>query len=207
MISGQPPPIDWLPAESNAWNAGAFTALDEDDPSILAKLFEEAVGSLIAASREHGSDDACPYYAVYGGQFTVGILCVVQINEYLLHWADMAFAVGRDWSCPESAAETVFTILAPILIPLFFDSSAAGDLNASFALEAPGVRLAYRARSGDLEALDEEIDCDCSISGPASRWLLWLTGRVEWDDRVHLARGPRAELSPRFADSFPSRGA
>lgn len=93
MINGQPPPIDWLPKEANAWNAAAFTALDEDDPTILADLLEQATGSLIAASREHGPDAFCPCYAVFGGQQSVGFLNAIQINEYLLHWADMASAV------------------------------------------------------------------------------------------------------------------
>jgi hypothetical protein len=137
----------------------------------------------------------------------VGTLNAILINEYLLHWADMAAAVGRDWSCPESAAETGVAVVAPILVPFFFDSSAAGDLNASFALETPGGRLAYGVHSGTIEALDEATDCDCLISGPASRWSLWLSGRAEWDDCAHVVSGPRADLAPHFAGSFPVRSA
>ena len=196
LMNGQPPPIDWLPAEANAWNAGAFTALDEDDPAILADLLEQATGTLIAASREHGPDDSCPYYAAFGGQLTVGALSAIQINEYLLHWADMAAAVGREWPCPESAAEIPFAIQVPIVVPFFFDSSAAGALDASFALDTPKMRLGYRVRSGNIEALAEETDYDCSIAGPASRWLLWISGRAEWQDWAPIVSDPSRPCTP-----------
>src|SRR5262249_27134317 len=141
------------------------TALDEEDPAILADLLEQATGSLIAATRKHGPDASCPYYVAFGGELTVGVLNAILINEYLLHGADMAAAVGRDWSCPESAAEIPFAIQAPIVVPYFFDSSAAGALDGSFALDTPRVRLGYRVRSGNIEALAEETEYDCSITG------------------------------------------
>jgi hypothetical protein len=133
------------------------------------------------------------------------MLSTVIVNEYLLHGADMASAVGRQWSCPESAADTAFGLMAPLLVPYVFDSEVAGTLDGSFALGGTGGRLCYQVHSGTIEPVDPETDADCSISGPSSQWLLWLGGRAEWEDAGLSASGPRAELAPRFAASFPRR--
>jgi hypothetical protein len=117
----------------------------------------------------------------------------------------MASALDRGRSCPESAADTAFAVMAPIFVPYFFDSNASGALDASFALDSPRARLCYRLRSGTIEPFDEETDTDCLISGPSSRWLLWLFGRLDWPDCGLVVSGPRADLASLFAGSLPVR--
>jgi hypothetical protein len=73
---------------------------------------------------------------------TVGSLTANLFNEYLLHGYDMARAVGREWSCPEPAADTTLAVMAPLILTLFNPESAA-DLTASFAIDSPRSRVCF----------------------------------------------------------------
>jgi hypothetical protein len=172
---------------------------------VLADLSERAVGSFIGATAHHRGHDTCPYPAEFGGQITVGMLTAIRVFEYLLHGADMAFAVGRDWSGSEPAADTAVAMMTPFLLRSGFDSEAAGDLDASFAVDTPGGRFSNQVRSGGIKRLDEGVGTDCSISGASSHWLLWLSGRSDWEDSELSASCQRAHPAKRFASSFPTR--
>jgi uncharacterized protein (TIGR03083 family) len=199
--NGHPFPLNSA-VDLAASNQGAFFALHEDRPAVLAHLFEDAVKSLLNAIEERSSDDLCSWYSEVGGQSPVGTMIAALLVEYLLHGADMAFALGREWRCPESAADTAFAAITPFILPLHFDSRAANDLDASFGLERPDCRFSYRVRSGRLEPLNQQTDTDCSMSGSSSQWLLWLGGRAEWGDVRLTASGNRAELAQPFAGNL-----
>jgi uncharacterized protein (TIGR03083 family) len=201
MVTGQPCPLRSA-SDLPAWNAGTFLALDEAHPTALADLADRAVGAFLAGTNDRQLDDVCPYYHDYGGRRTVGMLIAAQVYEYLLHGADIASAVGREWSCPEPAAEVVVAMLASELLAFRFVREAAGNLDATFAIESPGVRLCYQVCGGSLKRLDAEADTDCSVTGAAGRLLLWLSGRTGWEEATLSPSGRRPDLAPRFLGSL-----
>jgi uncharacterized protein (TIGR03083 family) len=204
MVSGQPCPLREM-SDLGAWNVGTFFALEEDRPMVLADLFERSVTSFLASTSGRGRDDPCPFYEDLGGHSTVGELTLGLIFEQLLHGADMAFGVGREWSYPASAADVAYAEVAPLLVPSHFDSGAADDLDASFAIDGPGGRFCYQVRAGAIDALAEDADTDCSISASSGQWMLWLSGRTSWEESGFATSGGRAELAPRIAAAFPVR--
>jgi hypothetical protein len=128
---------------------------------------------------------------------TVGTLAANLCNEYLLHGFDVARAVGREWSCPEPAADTTLAVMAPLILTLFNPESAA-DLTASFAIDSPRTRVCFEVDAGALNIIDTDAPIDCSIAGPSSRLLLWLTRRTGWDDARLKASGTRPNLAAPF---------
>lgn len=180
------------------FNAAVFLAMDENRPAALADLTEVAVRSLLDASSRCRRDDPCRYRDL---PLTVGIMIAAICNEYLLHGYDMARAVGREWSCPESAADLGWSVVSPLWIA-FFNPEMAGDLEGSFAVESPRGRICYQIRAGAMELLSPDADTDCTIVGPSSQLLVWLSGRTGWENANLLALGPRPELAPSLASSL-----
>ena len=173
LLTDQPSPM--RPAfDSSVLNAGFFLAMDEDRPRVLADLDERALASYLDATTGRKFDDPCQYL---GFALTVGIMAAIRCNEYLLHGFDMARAVGQDWTFSESVADPTLAVMGPILMS-FLDPAKADDLEASFAIEARSGRFCGQAGASVMDPLDADADADCSITGPSSQILLWLTGRV-----------------------------
>jgi uncharacterized protein (TIGR03083 family) len=193
LVNGQPSRFQ-SPMDFSVVNTAFFLAMDEDQPTALADLMERAVATFLDIGTRRGGD--CPVQYM-GLSMTVNIMTAGQCSEYLLHGFDMAQAVGRKWSCPESAADKTFAMTGPF-IPSLFNAEAAGDLSASFALDSPGGRFSYQVRSGTMQSVMAEADTDCVITGASSQLLLWLTGRAGWDDARLSASGLQRDLAPSF---------
>jgi uncharacterized protein (TIGR03083 family) len=172
-------------------NAALFLAMDESQPTVLADLDEAAVASFIDALSRRGPHDPCQYADL---SLTVGIIAAFQSFEYYLHGFDMAQAVGHKWACPEAATDSTLAVTGPVLLS-GLDPEIAGDLKGSFAIEGQFGRICCDVHSGVTEALDADADTDCSIIGPSSKLLLWLTGRVGWEDAGLSASGMRPEIA------------
>jgi uncharacterized protein (TIGR03083 family) len=177
-------------------NAAFFLAMDEDRPRALADLTERAVTSFIDAIDGRKPDDPCQYG---GFAVTVGVMAGGLCSEYLLHGFDMARAVGRQWSCPESAADSALAGIGSVYLSLL-DPEKAGDLRASFAIEGQFGRFSCQVHNGTIEPFDSNADTDCTITGPSAQVLLWLSGRAGWADTTLSASGPRPDLAPSLAD-------
>jgi hypothetical protein len=176
-------------------NEGFFLGMDEDRPKTLADLTERAVASFLDGTTARKTDDPFQYQ---GFAVTVDSMAGGQCFEYLLHSFDMARAVRREWSCPETVADAALATVGPVRIS-FFDPDAGRDLEASFAIEGGSGRICCQVRAGTMELLDADADTDCSITGPSSQVLLWLTGRAGWEDAKLSASGPRPEVAPSLA--------
>jgi hypothetical protein len=197
LLTDQPSPL--RPAfDASVLNAGFFLAMDEDRPRVLADLDERALAPFLDSITGREFDDPCRYL---GFDLTVGIMAAIRCNEYLLHGFDMARAVGQDWTFSESAADLTLDVMGPILMS-FLDPAKADDLEASFAIEARSGRFCGQAAGGVMDPLAADDDTDCSIMGPSSQILLWLTGRVGWEDAKLSASGPRPEVAPTLADKL-----
>jgi uncharacterized protein (TIGR03083 family) len=194
VFRGQPSRFESA-IDETTFNAAVFLAMDEDRPVALADLTEVAVSSLLDASTRRGRDDPCQYR---GLTLTVGIMMAAASNEYLLHSYDMAQAVGQEWSCPPSAADSNWSVLGPVWI-YFFNPDLAADLEGSFAIESPQGRICYQVRAGAMEVLDPDASADCTVVGPSSQVMVWLSGRSGWDGANLRALGPRPELAPSLA--------
>jgi hypothetical protein len=180
-------------------NAGIFLGLAEDRPSALSNLVEQAADALLKASSRGQGDDARPFH--FGGTAPLARLVASPCYEYLLHGADMMWAVGLPWSCPERAAEATFAyiFLAPT-ITARFDAHKAADVDSTFSVGFDGSsRSCFQVRSGTMEMLPSDTAAQCSVTGAASQLLLWLSGRRKWEDAGLSATGPRAGLAPLFA--------
>ena len=177
--------------DETTFNAAVFLAMDENRSAVLADLTEVAVTSLLEASTRRRRDDQCQYR---GAPLTVGIISAAMCNEYLLHSYDMVRAVGREWSCPEAAADVGWSVVSPFWIALF-NPEMAGHVEGSFAIESPHDRICYQVRSGSMEVLNPDVDTDCTIAGLSSELLVRLSGRKGWEDTNLLASGPRPEMA------------
>ena len=182
--------------DNSVLNTGFFLAMDEDRPRVLADLDERAVASFLDGTTGRAFGDPCQHH---GYDVTVGVMSAVQCFEYLLHGFDMSRAVGRQWACSESVADPTLPLLVPFIVASL-DPAKAGDLEASFALERGFGRICYQARAGTMEPLDADADTDCSITGLTSQILLWLTGRVGWEDARLSASGRLPDVAPTLAD-------
>jgi hypothetical protein len=172
--------------------------MDEDRPRILADLAERAVASFLDGTSGRKLEDPCQYF---GSDVTVGVMAAGQCFDYLLHGFDMAQAVGRDWSMSESVADPTLDVFGPVILSLL-DPVKAGDLQASFAIEGGSGRLCCRVRAGAIEPLDADADTDCSITGPSSQMLLWLSGRIGWEAAGLSASGRLPDVAPTLADKL-----
>jgi uncharacterized protein (TIGR03083 family) len=206
LLSDRPSPmrtaVEQPKSHASFLNAGFFLAMDEDRPRQLADLVERAVASFLDSTI--GRDFANPVQYV-GLPVSVGIMAGLQCFEYLLHGFDMARAVGTEWVCPESVADPALTTGGQ-LTTAFLDPAKATDLHASFAIEGGSERICCQVRAGTMEPLAANTDTDCSITGPSSQILLWLTGRIGWEDAGLSASGPRADLAPTLADKLVPLG-
>lgn len=126
-----------------------------------------------------------------------GSLC----NEHLLHGFDIAQAIGREWACPEPVADLALDVIGSVFLS-FLDPAKAGDLQASFALEGGSARVCGQVRAGAMEPLGADADTDCSITGPSSQILLWLSGRVGWEGAGLSTSGRHPDLGPGLADKL-----
>jgi uncharacterized protein (TIGR03083 family) len=198
MLQGGPSPIRTL-TDLPAWNAGVLIAMDEDRPKVLANLTERAVASFLDATSQFHGDDLRPYH--FGLTLSTSSFVSALSYEYLLHGADLAWAVDRVWSCPELAADSTIVPVARNMA-VIFDPQAAGGINASFAIKSPSTRCCYKVSDGSIEILDAAADVDCSIAGSSSRLLLWLTGRAGWEEARLSASGRESQLAPSFTDLF-----
>jgi uncharacterized protein (TIGR03083 family) len=195
LLTDRPSPMRAF-YDTSVLNASFFLAMDEDRPRMLADLAERAVASLLDSTSDRRIDDPWQYR---GNDLTVGMMVAAECLEYLLHGFDMAEAVGRDWAFSEPAADLALAIVGPVFLFLL-DPAKADDLQASFAIEGGSGRICRQARAGSMETLDHDADTDCSITGPSSQMLLWLTGRVGWDIAGLCASGRRPEVAPTLAD-------
>jgi uncharacterized protein (TIGR03083 family) len=198
VFRGQPSRFDTAMDETT-FNAAVFLAMDENRPGVLADLTEVAVTSLLDASTRRRRDDPCQYR---GLPLTVGLISAGACNEYLLHAYDMARAAGREWSCPESAADLSWAVVSPLWGAYNFNPEAAGHLEGSFAIESPNGRVCFQMRPGSMELLKPDAETDCTIVGPSSQLLVWLSGRAGWEGVNLLASGPRPDLAPFLASSL-----
>ena len=99
MLNGRPPRGNVV-SGAGPFNEGAFLALGEDRPRVLANIYERAVAVFLEATHRRRRDDPCTFYAEVGEPTTVGFLSAFAVFESLLHGADMALGVDRVWSCP-----------------------------------------------------------------------------------------------------------
>jgi uncharacterized protein (TIGR03083 family) len=197
LLTDRPSPMR-AAYDTSVLNASLFLAMDEDRPKMLADLAERAVASLLDRTTGRRLEDPWRYS---GNDLTVGLMVAAECLEYLLHGFDMARAVGRDWAFSEPAADLALAVVGPVFLFLL-DPAKAGDLQASFAIEGGSGRICRQARAGSMEILDADADADCSIAGPSSQLLVWLTGRVGWDDAELSASGRRPDVARTLADKL-----
>jgi uncharacterized protein (TIGR03083 family) len=194
VISGKPSRFQ-TPFDLSAWNAGMFLAMDEDRPSALADLYAQAVARFLDAVSRHSADDT---YQYLGAPVPVDVLTATLCREQLLHGFDIASAVGRPWTSPEAVAGPAFAMM-DLPTVYMFNPESAGDLRATFALESPCWRSCYAVGAGAIELLDPTIEVECTITGPSSQLLMWMSGRTPWKHAGLAASGPRSDLAPTFA--------
>jgi uncharacterized protein (TIGR03083 family) len=198
MLDGQPSPLK-ATNDVAVMNAGIFLGLVEDRPSVLADLVDNAADALLQASRRGQQGETRPFH--FGAMADVARLVAAPCYEYLLHGADMMWAVGQPWSCPERAAEATFgyIFLSPTITGRL-DAHEASEVDATFSVGCDDhCRFCVQVRSGNVALLPSGTDAECAVTGTASQLLLWLSGRKSWEDAELTAQGRLANLAPLFA--------
>jgi len=189
FLEGRPSRFQ-TPYDFSTWNSALFLAMDEDHPSVLANLVEDAVRALLEESERNGRDDNHSYQ---GLTMTTGQLIALQCWEYLLHGYDIETALGRPWTCPDPLADQTMLAMSAALRGLI-NTKAGPELQARVAIESPSIRICYALRRDGAELLAGDSQVDCSINGTPSDLMLWLSGRVDWGDARLSASGKMPEL-------------
>jgi uncharacterized protein (TIGR03083 family) len=176
----------------SAWNSALFLAMDEDHPSVLANLVEDAVRVFLEESERHDHDDTHSYQ---GLTMTTGGQLALSCWEYLLHGYDIETALGRPWTCPDPIADQTMLAMSAALRGLI-NTKAGTEVQACVAIESPSIRICYALRHDGAELLGGDSQVDCSISGTPSDLMLWLSGRADWNVARLSASGKVPELGP-----------
>jgi uncharacterized protein (TIGR03083 family) len=189
VLNGRPSRFQ-TPVDLSTLNAGLFLAMDEQRPSALAGLVEDAVGRFLEESGHHDRDESHPY----GGlTLTTGQQLALSCWEYLLHGYDIEAAVGRPWACPDGLADQTMVAMSTTLRGLI-NTKAAAEVRASVAIESPAIRICYALKEDGAELLASDSEVDCSITGAPAQLLLWLSGRSGWNTAKLSASGTMPEL-------------
>lgn len=197
LLGGHSSPIAGR-ADLAVLNRAWFLMLEEDRPAVLADLVEASAAALTGDARKLDDNHRTALY--FGHRYRPPGIVALGCDELLQHGWDIAVATGQPFECP-GVAEQAVNHLGAGWCPLFRADLGEG---ATIAIRLQDAQpFAYRVRGGVLafEPADEDLEYECTISGSAFRYLLWVFGRLDWDGSALRASGPRPELAQRFG--FP----
>lgn len=199
LLAGQASPLA-DPAQYGAFNGGAFLALAEDRPAVLAELIDAGAGAFLGVLAGVPPEQPRPWH--YGRAVPCAIHAALLADEYLMHGTDIAMAASIAWDGDQDAAATVCRVLLPWLTPLRWlprDGSLAGKV---FAIEPAGQRaVAFQVGPEAVTVTQQPPDgADCLVTGPAMQILRWYFQREPWESARLSANGPGPGIARRLSD-------
>lgn len=204
-VTGTPAPVADA-TEIAAVNERRIRELDEREPSRLAELLEEALGTFLDEADKRPPDQPVTWYQREAAFDLAAATCLL-LGELVVHGLDLARSASRSW--PIERADALLAIQGSLpLMPAYVDPTSAKGLDVRYELrlrDGPQVGLAFT--DGEL-AIEVPVagPVDCRLSADPVTYLLVAYGRQgQWSGILTgklLAWGRRPWLGMRFPDLF-----
>ena len=195
FLSGSESPVR-RPEDLAAINAGFFVAMDEDSPATLAALLKTATSAYASSVASHDVAELCPFH--FGRRVDVATMMSVSTYELLMHGWDMAEATDRTLWDDVAAAPTLRGIAASRVRLVPSDLTREKVTLVICPNDEPQFAYVLGPSGASISPAEPHREYDCSVSGSPFSLLLWLSGRVGWEDAGLASSGIRPDVGRGF---------